>query len=86
MSEGVFRSHRYLRNTAGEWCTYKTLHVSSILFHLLMMIETEQGIPLTHTATLHTEIKDLSSYDQHKHYEVLRRSTYNTSTFNTSHP
>lgn len=51
-----------------------------------MMIETEQGIPLTHTATLHTEIKDLSSYDQHKRYEVLRRSTYNTSTFNTSHP
>lgn len=64
MSEGVFRSHRYLRNAAGECCTYKTLHVSSILFHLLMMIETEQGIPLPHAATFHTEIKDLSSYDQ----------------------
>lgn len=50
-----------------------------------MMIETEQGIPLPHAATLHTKIKDLSSYDQHKHCEVLRSSTYNTSTFNTSH-
>lgn len=51
-----------------------------------MMIKTEQDIPLPHAATLHTKIKDLSSYDQHKHCEVLRSSTYNTSTFNTSHP
>lgn len=40
-----------------------------------MMIETEQGIPLPHAATLHTKIKDLSSYDQHKRCEVLRSST-----------
>lgn len=51
-----------------------------------MMIKTEQDISLPHAATLHTKIKDLSSYGQHKHCEVLRSSTYNTSTFNTSHP
>lgn len=48
-----------------------------------MMLKTEQDIPLPQAATLHTKIKDLSSYDQHKHCEVLS-STYNTSTFNTS--
>lgn len=39
-----------------------------------MMIETEQGIPLPHAATFHTEIKDLSSYDQisiMKYWQVL---------------
>lgn len=50
-----------------------------------MMIKTEQDIPLWHAATLHAKIKDLSLYDQHKHCDVLRCSTYNTSTFNTSH-
>lgn len=49
-----------------------------------MIIKTEQDIPLPHAAALHTKIKDLSSYDQHKHCEVLRSPTYNT--FNTSHP
>lgn len=49
-----------------------------------MMIKTEQHIPPPHAANLHTKIKDLSLYDQHKHCDVLS-STYNTSIFNTSH-
>lgn len=41
-----------------------------------MVIKTEQDIPLSHAATLQTKIKDLSSHNQHKHFEVLRSSTY----------
>lgn len=41
-----------------------------------MMIKTEQDIPLSHAATLQTKMKDLSSYNQHKHFEVLRSYTY----------
>lgn len=40
-----------------------------------MMIKTEQDIPLSHAATLQTKMKDLSSHNQHKRFEVLRCST-----------
>jgi len=40
------------------------------------MIKTEQDVPLSHAATLQAKMKDLSSLKQHKHFEVLRRSTY----------
>lgn len=36
-----------------------------------MMIKTEQDIPLSHAATLQTKIKDLSSHNCHKHFDVL---------------
>lgn len=41
-----------------------------------MMIKTEQDILLSHAATLQTKMKDLSSHDQYKHFEVLRSSIY----------
>lgn len=41
-----------------------------------MMIKTEQDILLSHAATLQTKMKDLSSHNQYKHFEVLRSSTY----------
>lgn len=47
------------------------------------MIKTEQDIPLSRASTLQTEMKDLSSHNQHKHFWSTQESYLY---FNTSHP